>query len=96
MADRRRLFDNVEMNMTTVALAAPAHYRYLAMTANFWGMAKSEKDALRNVRGAGGKSSLDKNGYILYRVHPDTEIEGLGNFLHPIGERPIKVADHRK
>lgn len=83
--------------MDNTQTSVPHGYVYLAMTANFWGMAKSEQDALRNVRGAGGKGSLGKYGYVLYRCHPDTEISEVdGGMVHPRGSPPIRVADHRK
>lgn len=96
MSQRRRLFENVERQMTSTTIGVPQGYVYLAMTANFWGMAKNTKDALRNVRGAGGSQSLKRHGYIIYAVHPDTEINEIdGSFLHPRGCAPVKLQEHR-
>jgi hypothetical protein len=80
--------------MTSTTKDVPQGYVYLAYTANFWGMANSQKDALRNVRGAGGSSSLSRYGYIIYKVHPETEVNEMdGGFRHPVGQPPIKIAD---
>lgn len=71
-----------------------SNYVYLAMTANFWGSGKTEKEALRNCREAGGSSMIEKYGYATYRVHPDFDIEGSdGRVMTPIGHPAIKVTD---
>jgi hypothetical protein len=74
-----------------------SNYVYLCMTANFWGNSKSQQQAIRNCREAGGASRIEKYGYIVYRVHPDFEIDAVhGDVRTPIGHPAIKVLDKRK
>ena len=71
-----------------------SNYVFLCMTANYWGNAKSQEQAIRNCREAGGSERLKKYGYVVYRVHPDFEIEGVnGTVMTPIGHPAIKVLD---
>lgn len=73
------------------------NYVFLCMTANFWGWSKSQKQAIRNCREAGGSDQLKKYGYVVYRVHPNFEIEGVdGRIMTPIGHPAIKVLDRIK
>lgn len=69
---------------------------YLAFTANFWGMAKTEKQALQQCRKAGGSTSLDKYGYVMYLAHLNTEVNDMGGFVYPRGHAPVKLYEKLK
>lgn len=79
------------------ATAIPADYKFVAMTANFWGGGKTKDEAMRNMRNAGGDASVRKYGFVLYRAHPKTTVCGInGGFEHPVGSPPVKIEDRRK
>jgi hypothetical protein len=59
---------------------------FLALTANFWGKGPTASSALTQVEKAGGKVTLQKCGYVMYKVHPETEVTGMGGFSHPKGQ----------
>lgn len=78
------------------AQRVPAGYVYLVMTLHFWGKGRTRAAALQRVQLAGGKQQLKKYGYLLFRVHPDTEVDELGSMVSPRGKKPVKVGDHLK
>ena len=74
-----------------------SNYVYLCMTLHFWGSGKSEAEAYRNCQRAGGGGSISKYGHLVYRVHPDFQIDDIdGAVRTPIGHPAIKVTDKRK
>lgn len=73
------------------------NHKFLALTLNFWGKAKTEEEALVELRKAGGSVNLEKHGYVMYRVHPDTHCHGVdGAFVYPKGNPPVKLYDRLK
>lgn len=73
-----------------------SNYVYLCMTANYWGTSKSQEQAIRYCREAGGSERMKKYGYRVYHVHPDFEIEGVhGSVLTPTGHPAIMVLDKK-
>ena len=92
-------FDNQIRQETAVQTAQQpdtANYVYLCVTAHFWGCSKSARQARSNCRGAGGGRMLEKHGYVIYRVHPDFEVDPVhGDVRTPIGHPAILVHDKR-
>lgn len=71
-----------------------SNYEVLALTANFWAKGPDKNRALNQLRFEAGSGRVKKFGYVLYRVHPDTEVDGIhGDLLSPIGHPPIKIED---
>lgn len=78
---------------------APAGYHWLAMTAHGWASGKPLTDpasTVKRLRSEWGSEHMKKHGYVLYLIHPDTEISSIdGRMEHPIDCSPIKVDDQR-
>jgi hypothetical protein len=73
------------------------NFVYLACTPNFWGMGKDEKEAVREIKKAGGSSRLRDFGYDLYLAHPETEVDPVhGDFIFPINREPVRIANRLK
>lgn len=73
-----------------------SNYVYLAVTAHFWGKAKTERGALTNLRNAGGGQSLEECGHVMFRAHPESYLDRDGYICTPKGHSPIKVSDETK
>lgn len=64
----------------------PTDYIFLVIEYGYWGRGKSEADAKKEVKKAGG--SLKH--YQVYLVHPETRIDEFGYFCYPEGgKEPI-------
>lgn len=82
--------------MQTAQQQDTSNYVYLCMTAHFWGKGKTPELARRYCREAGGGGMIEKHGYMVYRVHPDFEVDPVhGDVRTPIGHPAIVVSDKR-
>lgn len=73
-----------------------SNYVYLCLTAHFWGKGGSPALARRYCREAGGGRMIEKHGYMVYRVHPDFEVDPVhGDVRTPLGHPAILVTDKR-
>jgi hypothetical protein len=81
----------------TTDVATPTTYVFLALTPHFWGKAPTEQRALAALYEAAGHSWVKKYGYVIFSVHPKTEIDPVdGSLLYPKGEKPVKLIDKQK
>jgi hypothetical protein len=86
--------------MTTATPAADEGRVVLVMTRTYpGGWARGEdgseaqlKDALRRLRGDWSRE-VREYGYAVFMVHPETRMNELGNFVHPVGAPPTKVKE---
>jgi hypothetical protein len=67
--------------------AALTHY--LVFGPYVWGKATTEAEATQNMRTAGGGNT---KSYYVYRCHPDTTVDGLGDFGYPSGKKTGQFA----
>jgi len=73
------------------------NYEYLAITANYWGSGKTEAEALRNCRAQDGGNHVRRFGYVMWRIHPDSQVSDVdGSIYYPVGHPAIRVKDARK
>lgn len=70
----------------------------IAITLHFWGKGATEKEAVAQVRKAGGSSMLKTHGYIIVSTDdPNFEIDQIdGGVLVHDGKSASIVVDHRK
>jgi hypothetical protein len=71
--------------------------KFIAIGPFCWGAGETIAEARKQLRRAAREvgSSLTKNGYLVYRCHPDSSVSDLGGIEHPRGETPMVVLDTR-
>jgi hypothetical protein len=60
--------------------------KILVISQNYWGKGKTLREALANMRKAGGQTRR----YVAYLAHPDSYVDGMGYITAPTGFRPIE------
>jgi len=71
---------------------------FLALTASWpggWARSTTAEKALAALRADWGPT-VRTHGYMLYRVHPETEMDELASFVFPRGHAPTLVEDKSK
>jgi len=70
------------------------NYKYLAIGPFTWGKGTTVDEAFKNVKRnwiqqyAG---NFSKEKCVVYEIHPDTEVNGLGDLSYPINHKPKKI-----
>lgn len=86
---RHGLFEKVEKTMTTQAQACAECNSFIAMTLSWpggWYQGETPEKALSELVGEWGNVP-----YAMYRVHPDTEMNQMADFIHPRGHTPVRI-----
>lgn len=79
-------------------MADTTNYVHVALAPHYWGKGKDTKEALRNCRAAGGRHANDlikQHGYMVWRVHPEFQVDDFGDLYTPAGHPAILVKDAR-
>lgn len=56
----------------------------------YWGRGATLKEAIKKLEAAGGRI---KTHWRVHSVHPDTQLNELGYFVHPAGHAPVMLQE---
>lgn len=76
----------------------PAPEHYLAHTytmPGYWGKGETVKEAVASLRGQ-SPSFVREHGYVVFRVHPETSVNHVGQLVWPLPHKPVLVENKLK
>lgn len=65
--------------------------QYIAIGPFCWGRGVTRDQAMDAMRKAGGLRKNGKFGFLVYKTHPDTHVDGMGALNYPADHPPVET-----